>query len=107
MNNLHIILTFLLLIAVAQEAQSATSPAEFDKALLPYLQTHCLRCHNGEKQEGEFRVDKLSKNVGTENNPQWLEVMERINSGEMPPKTQAKRPTAAELRRPSSGSQHA
>jgi len=96
MNNLHIILTFLLLIAVAQEAQSATSPAEFDKALLPYLQSHCVRCHNAEKQEGEFRVDKLSKNVGTENNPQWLEVMERINSGEMPPKTQAKRPTAAE-----------
>lgn len=96
MNNLRMTLTSLLLTTVAHAAHGATSPAEFDKSLLPYLQTHCVRCHNAEKQEGEFRFDKLSKNVGTENNPQWLEVMERINSGEMPPKTEAKRPTAAE-----------
>ncbi len=96
MTNMRMTLASLLLITVAHVAQAATSPAEFDKSLLPYLQSHCVRCHNAEKQEGEFRIDKLSKNVGTENNPQWLEVMERINSGEMPPKTEAKRPTAAE-----------
>ncbi|MFM7038428.1 MAG: DUF1592 domain-containing protein [Planctomycetaceae bacterium] len=89
-------LASLLLIGFANPVQAATSPDEFDKALLPYLQTHCLRCHNGEKQEGEFRIDLLSKNVGTESSPQWLEVMERINSGEMPPKTEAKRPSADE-----------
>jgi mono/diheme cytochrome c family protein len=92
---------FLLALAVAAAgfapaAQAATSPDEFDRTLLPYLQTNCFRCHNAERQEAEFRVDTLSKNVGTESNPQWLEVMERINSGEMPPETEAKRPTAAE-----------
>ncbi len=85
-----------VIMSVATVAQAATSPAEFDKALLPYLKTHCYRCHNAEKHEGEFRLDTLSKDVGTENNPQWLEVIERINSGEMPPKNEPKRPSAQE-----------
>lgn len=83
----------------ANPANGATTPAEFDKSLLPYLRTHCYRCHHAEKHEGEFRLDTLSKNVGTENNPQWLEVIERINSGEMPPKSESKRPSAQESAR--------
>lgn len=86
-------------VASANVASGATAPAEFDTALLPYLQTHCYRCHNAENHEGEFRLDTLSKNVGSENNPQWLEVIERINSGEMPPKTEPKLPSAQESAR--------
>lgn len=82
-------LTSLLLIAVAQVAHAATSPGEFDKAMLPCLQARGVRWHNEEMQEGAFRIDKLSKNVGTENSPPWLEVMERINLSGMPPKTEA------------------
>ena len=80
----------------ANVAQAETSSAGFDKYLLPYLTTHCYRCHNADKPKGEFRLDKLSKNVGTENNPQWLEVMERINSGEMPPRSEPQRPSTQE-----------
>ncbi len=89
-------LLFLAITLVVNVAHGATSSTEFDKSLLPYLQAHCYRCHNADKHEGEFRLDTLSKNVGTENNPQWLEVIERINSGEMPPKTETKRPSAQE-----------
>jgi hypothetical protein len=98
-RKLHVFLLIAPLtafIAGANVASGATTLAEFDKSLLPYLQTHCLRCHNAEKHEGEFRLDTLSKNVGSENNPQWLEVIERINSGEMPPKSESKRPSAQE-----------
>jgi mono/diheme cytochrome c family protein len=84
-------------IAIAASApHTVTSPADFDKQLQPYLQNYCSNCHNAEKQKGDFRIDNLSKNVGAENTPQWLEVMERINSGEMPPKKETKRPSPEE-----------
>ena len=67
---------------------------KFEADVLPYFQTHCLGCHGEKKQEGDFRIDKLSRNVGKENVPQWAEVMERISSGEMPPK-KVKTPPAA------------
>ena len=46
--------------------------------------------------KSDFRIDGLSAKVGFEDTPQWLEVMERISSGEMPPKEQKNRPTAEE-----------
>ena len=87
---------FIVLLPLAIYASANGSEESFDKALQPYLKNHCERCHNAEKSSGEFRIDKLSKNVGRENNPQWLEVMDRINSGEMPPRKEAKRPDARE-----------
>ena len=75
---------------------AAEPAAEFDPQVQAYLDTHCLRCHGEEKPEGEFRIDQLSHNIGRENTPQWAEVMERISSGEMPPKEQKTLPTAAE-----------
>ncbi len=80
-------------------ASRAATSADFDQHLLPYLKSYCTNCHNADKQKGDFRIDTLSKHVGKENNPQWLEVMERINSGEMPPKKEAKRPSAEESAR--------
>lgn len=68
----------------------------FEADLQPYLRAHCLRCHGPEKQEADFRIDKLSTNVGQENTPQWAEVMERMSSGEMPPADAKNRPTAKE-----------
>ena len=67
-----------------------------DPKVQAYFEKHCLNCHGTEKQKGEFRIDTLSKKVGFENTPQWLEIMERINSGEMPPKKEKVRPSADE-----------
>src|SRR6188768_2935524 len=68
----------------------------FEADIRPYLQAHCVGCHGPDKQESEFRVDQLSSKVGLENTPQWAEVIERINSGEMPPKELKKQPAASE-----------
>jgi mono/diheme cytochrome c family protein len=74
----------------------ALAAPRFDADVLPYVRTHCLECHGPEKQKGGFRIDELSPKVGLENAPQWAEVIERISSGEMPPKKVAKQPTPAE-----------
>ena len=68
----------------------------FDQDLQPFLNAHCARCHNDKKQEGDFRLGSLSRDIGQKDTPLWAEVMERISSGEMPPETEKKRPTADE-----------
>lgn len=59
-----------------------------------FLDTYCIRCHGKDLKEGDFRIDNLSSKVGFEDTPQWAEIMERINSGEMPPADGPKLPSA-------------
>ncbi|MFM7605688.1 MAG: DUF1587 domain-containing protein, partial [Prosthecobacter sp.] len=75
-------------------AGTAARGVTLDSKVQAYFEQHCLKCHDAEVQKGDFRIDNLSPKVGHENNPQWLEIMERINSGEMPPKKEEKRPSA-------------
>lgn len=60
--------------------------AEADHAVRPFFQKYCLRCHNDQQQEGEFRLDTLSYDF---TDPavanRWEEVVFRMNAGEMPP----------------------
>jgi hypothetical protein len=71
-------------------------PPDFTKEALPFFNKFCVDCHSTEKQEGDFRIDSLSKNVGHEDGPQWAEVLERISSGEMPPQEALNQPTTNE-----------
>ncbi|MBI3880837.1 MAG: DUF1592 domain-containing protein [Verrucomicrobia bacterium] len=77
-------------------ASAPTAAPDFDRAVKPFFAQHCNKCHDAKTQKGDFRLDTLSCKVGFENTPQWVEVMERINSGEMPPKKEKKKPSAAE-----------
>ncbi|MEK6237358.1 MAG: DUF1587 domain-containing protein, partial [Planctomycetales bacterium] len=71
--------------------------AEFDETVGPFLAKYCSRCHDAKKQEGEFRLDALSRDfTNLQVAQQWGEVLFRVNSGEMPPKKEAQ-PTPAEL----------
>ncbi len=62
-----------------------------------FLKAHCLRCHGPEKEKGDLRLDRLSRDfkLGADTH-HWAEVMEQVNSGEMPPKKE-KRPTQDEI----------
>lgn len=73
--------------------------AGLDPKIQAYFRAHCLECHSKDSKESDFRIDTLSPKVGHEDTPQWLEIMERISSGEMPPKERKNRPTAEESAR--------
>jgi len=62
-----------------------------------FLLQHCGRCHGPEKEEGNIRMDSLSRDfkLGGDTG-HWADVLERVNSGEMPPETEP-RPTQAEI----------
>ncbi len=56
-----------------------------------FLETHCVSCHGPDKEKGDLRVDQLSRNFRMgEDSHLWAEVLEKVNSGEMPPEDEPK-----------------
>ena len=64
-----------------------------------FLEKHCIRCHGPEKEKGDLRLDRLSRDfkLGADSH-HWAETIEQVNSGEMPPKKdKEKKPTQEEI----------
>lgn len=62
-----------------------------------FLEKHCIRCHGPQKEEGDIRLDKLSRDFkfGRDSH-HWAEALDKVNSGEMPPKKEPQ-PTQKEI----------
>ena len=62
-----------------------------------FLEKHCVRCHGPQKEEGDIRIDRLSRDfkAGLDSH-HWAEAIDKVNSGEMPPKTEPQ-PTQDEI----------
>ena len=84
----------LLLIAACLFFGSAVHAGELFE---DFLETHCVRCHGPQKEEGDIRIDRLSRDfkAGLDTH-HWAEALEKVNSGEMPPETEP-RPTQSEI----------
>ncbi|MDF1814027.1 MAG: DUF1592 domain-containing protein [Verrucomicrobiales bacterium] len=54
------------------------------------LQTHCSDCHNDEKSKGKFNVATLGSGPTSENYDRWLDSLDLVTSGEMPPEDDSK-----------------
>jgi len=76
------------------------TPENLEKIARPFFSEHCTKCHGEKKQKGDLRVDNLAidfdspKTMG-----HWEEIMNRINSGDMPPDDVDKRPKAEDIAR--------
>ncbi|MCF7789306.1 MAG: DUF1592 domain-containing protein [Prosthecobacter sp.] len=62
-----------------------------------FLEKHCISCHGPKKEKGDLRIDQLSRDfkLGADAH-HWAEMVEQVNSGEMPPKKE-KQPTQEEI----------
>lgn len=74
-----------------------TGAARAEEPFEAFLEKHCIRCHGPEKEKGDLRIDRLSRDfkLGADSH-QWAEAVEKVNSGEMPPKKE-KKPTQDEI----------
>jgi mono/diheme cytochrome c family protein len=62
-----------------------------------FLEKHCISCHGPDKEKGNLRIDQLSRDFKSGLDTHlWHEVIERINSGEMPPEDEPQ-PTQEEI----------
>lgn len=63
-----------------------------------FLTKYCVDCHGPDKEKGDLRIDTLSREFNTGIDSQhWAEVIEQVNTGEMPPKKKKKRPSKDEI----------
>lgn len=71
--------------------------ADGAEPLEDFLAKHCVRCHGPQREEGDIRIDRLSRDfrAGIDTH-HWAEALDKINSGEMPPKDEPQ-PTQAEI----------
>lgn len=68
----------LLLAAPARSAQAREAPAFFER--------YCLECHSGAEAEGDFDFAPLLGATGfSEHAPEWLDALDLIEDGSMPP----------------------
>ncbi|HEX3133916.1 MAG TPA: DUF1592 domain-containing protein [Planctomycetota bacterium] len=87
------------LLALALAGQAADASSEFERTVKPFLAAHCTDCHGEKKQKGDFRIDTLARDfVNPAVAGHWAEMMDRMNSGDMPPKKEA-RPKPEEIAR--------
>ena len=85
--------TSILLCLIPLSKVAVAAPG-FDKEIRPYIEKYCVSCHGPEKQKGDFRIDTLSKDVGRVDTDYWVEVMDKIGGGEMPPEKTKPKPVA-------------
>jgi len=97
-RNLKLVMWLVMCAALTHRSAAAAAPS-FDEAVQPFFAKYCLRCHNSQKQEGEFRLDTLARDFTlAETAQRWDEVIFRMNSGEMPPEKEPQ-PSPDELGR--------
>ncbi len=86
-----------LALAMGGAAHAVEDEAGFRRVVLPFLETHCTACHGEKKQKGDFRIDTLPRDFRDEGIARhWAEMMDRMDSGDMPPKKEP-RPAGAEI----------
>jgi len=83
----HFLLLLAILIGLQCSGHAApTAPDGLEKTIRPFFKEHCTRCHGEKKQKGDFRVDDLMVDFDSPKvMGHWEELMNRINSGDMPP----------------------
>ena len=60
--------------------------ADFKQHVAPVLTKTCVACHGPEKTKGKFRIDTLDPDLMQGGDGEWwLEVLDVLSNGEMPP----------------------
>ena len=68
------------------EKSAQANLSVFHSSIRPALEQSCLHCHGPEKQKGQFRIDTLNPDLMKGGDKDWwLEVMDVLSNGEMPP----------------------
>ena len=89
----------LILMVVQCAVAHAADPAaalRFEKDVRPLLQTHCYKCHTGEKVKGDISLAPFTDDSSIQSDPKlWRTVLTQVSDYTMPPKKQTQ-PTVAE-----------
>ena len=83
---------------LTSKAAESADALRFDSEIRPILAAHCVKCHSGDKPKGDLRLDQLKPDFNDEGiREHWLTVLDRVSTGEMPPKAKP-RPAAKDVK---------
>jgi hypothetical protein len=89
-----LVIEFLLWVGIAAPLTAANLP----EVALPFVERHCVECHDAETKKGGLDLTALKFDPGNATNfSTWVVVHDRVSRGEMPPKKKP-RPDAVELK---------
>jgi len=75
-----------MLVGSANAAPVVHDAATYETSVRPFLEAHCHQCHGPKKEKGDFRLDTLPVDFSDHSAlGHWIEVMDNLNLGEMPP----------------------
>lgn len=78
----------------AQAPRAPIPEHSFSHKIRPFLKTYCYDCHGAETQEADLRLDTLEDDFTKSTSAStWIEVMDKMNLGEMPPEGSPGPPT--------------
>jgi hypothetical protein len=90
---------FQISFALLCAAPVASRSIDFAKDIRPLVERHCLECHGGDEVEAGVDFSRhLTMTDVLRDRRMWLDALEQIESGEMPPKKSVTQPTADERR---------
>ncbi|MSV29967.1 MAG: DUF1592 domain-containing protein [Bryobacterales bacterium] len=72
---------------------SVAATKSFDSAVKPFLNAHCVKCHNAQVQSGSLNLERFRD---LEDRDHWEKVLDKLRAGQMPPKG-AKKPTVTQV----------
>ncbi len=73
------------------------SDKETERSVVAFLAAHCKKCHGATKKEGRLTLQNINTDLASgQDLDRWQAVLERLDAGEMPPRTE-RRPAAAEV----------
>lgn len=74
---------------VQPKAANGTDVAQFDELVAPFVEAHCVRCHNEKTHEAERRFDGLNSSIrSAEDLIDFQDILDQLNLGTMPPEDQ-------------------
>lgn len=83
-----------LMVPAAGAGGPVSAQEQYARVIKPFLTAYCLRCHNADVRKGKLSLHDLSGTVEQgKKGEAWLKVLEKIELGEMPPKTAPRQPT--------------
>jgi hypothetical protein len=86
------------LVAIGPATRASADAKPTDDPSRKFFEQYCQTCHAGARPKGDFRVDTLSQVFANkENREKWLNVVEQLKTGTMPPKGKP-RPAAHETK---------
>lgn len=78
--------TVIVVLGICWSAATETFANDWKETVEPFLKQHCHACHDARQARAGFRIDQLGADfLQGDTADAWLEVMDHINLGTMPP----------------------